>query len=222
MNIREGLFTENSAAVTEFTDSSYNRDISGVRTTIQRLGNASQQQETINAFKEESNIRLIAESYKFILWSILAILAVMAVIKLKEKFIEGGEEESITVSDIVGSFRKGSYPVVATGLPERSYPQRLWNISVLRNSNGQSGNGDYDGNRTADWFGEPLPCVLSGIVVKHADFGDPIVRFLPDLRSSAILLGLNFTEFETGTYVPEANATWSKSEISDYYFGYGG
>jgi hypothetical protein len=106
MNIREGLFTENPAAVTEFTDSSYNRDISGVRTTIQRLGNASQQQETINAFKEESNIRLIAESYKFILWSILAILAVMAVIKLKEKFIEGGEEESIT--DAISSIGAGA------------------------------------------------------------------------------------------------------------------
>ena len=106
MNIREGLFTENPAAVTEFTDSSYNRDISGVRTTIQRLGNASQQQETINAFKEESNIRLIAESYKFILWSILAILAVMAVIKLKEKFIEGGQDESIT--DAISSIGAGA------------------------------------------------------------------------------------------------------------------
>jgi hypothetical protein len=97
-------------------------------------------------------------------------------------FTPKSEEESITVADIIGSFRKGSYPVVATGLPERSYPQRLWNISVLRNSNGQSGNGSYDGNRTADWFGEPLPCVLSGVVVKHADYGDPIVRFLDEVR----------------------------------------
>ena len=30
---------------------------------------------------------------------------------------------------------------------------------------------------------------------------------------------LLFREFETGTYVPEANAVWSKSEISNYYFG---
>ena len=106
MNIREGLFTENPAAVTEFTGSEYNRDISGVRTTIQRLGNASQQQETINAFNEESNIRLIAESYKFILWSILAILAVMAIIKLKEKFIEGGQDESI--ADAISSIGTGA------------------------------------------------------------------------------------------------------------------
>ena len=137
-------------------------------------------------------------------------------------FTPKSSNESLTVSEIIGTFRKGSYPVVATGLPERSYPQRLWNVSVLRNSNGQSGDGDYNQDSTSDWFGEPLPCVLSGMVVKHADYGDPVVRYLPDLRSSAVLLGLNFTEFETGTYVPESNATWSKSEISDFYFGYGG
>jgi len=130
-------------------------------------------------------------------------------------FVPKSEDESITVTDIIGTFRKGSYPVVATGLPERTYPQRLWNISVM---NG----GNINPNRTADWFGEPLPCVLSGIVVKHADYGDPVLRYLKDYRSSAIMLGLNFVEFETGSYVPDANATWSKSEISDYYFGYSG
>ena len=130
-------------------------------------------------------------------------------------FVPKSQDESSTVSDILGTFRKGSYPVVATGLPERTYPQRLWNISLLQS-------GDINANRTADWFGEPLPCVLSGIVVKHADYGDPVVRYLPDLRSSAVLLGLNFVEFETGSYVPDANATWSKSEISSYYFGYSG
>jgi hypothetical protein len=60
-----------------------------------KIGNATRQQETINAFKNESNIRLIAESYKFILWTILAILAVMAILKLKEKFSDGSEEDSI-------------------------------------------------------------------------------------------------------------------------------
>jgi len=106
-NIREGYYGE--AAVTEFTDSSYNRDISGVRATINRIGKAQRQQETINAFKDESNNRLISESYKFILWSILAILAVIAVIKLKEKFIEGGEEESI--ADALSSIGTGASSV---------------------------------------------------------------------------------------------------------------
>lgn len=136
-------------------------------------------------------------------------------------FVPKSPQESAVVADIIGTFRKGSYPVVATGLPERSYPQRLWTIDVLG-----AGQGFQDGviteSKTADWLGEPLPCVLSGLVVKHADVGDPVVRYLPDGRSSAILLGLNFTEFETGTYVPSANATWSKSEISDFYFGYSG
>ncbi len=106
MNIKEGY---GETASLEFQASKYRTDISGVRETIQRLGNANQQQETINAFKEESNIRLIAESYKFILWSILAILAVMAVIKLKEKFIEGGEEESI--ADAISSIGAGASSV---------------------------------------------------------------------------------------------------------------
>ena len=129
-------------------------------------------------------------------------------------FVPKNEEETTAVTDILGTFRKGSYPIVATGLPERSYPQRLWTINVLQLK-------ETAESLNANWLGEPLVCVLSGMVVKHADANDPVVRYLPNLTSSAIMLGLNFTEFETGTYVPEANATWSKSEISDYYFGYG-
>ena len=126
-------------------------------------------------------------------------------------FVPKNEDETIAVTEILGTFRKGSYPIVATGLPERSYPQRLWTMNVLVAD-------DLSGSLNANWLGEPLVCVLSGMVVKHADINDPVVRYLPNLTSSAIMLGLNFTELETGTYVPEVNATWSKSEISDYYF----
>ena len=94
--IREGII--NNADVTgtaDFSGSSYDTTMSGVSSNIMKIGNATRQQETINAFKNESNIRLIAESYKFILWTILAILAVMAILKLKEKFSDGSEEDSI-------------------------------------------------------------------------------------------------------------------------------
>ena len=130
-------------------------------------------------------------------------------------FVPKNEAETNQVANIIGTFRKGSYPAVANGLPERSYPQALWTIACT-NSTG------YDGGLSANWLGEPLPCVLSAMTVKHADVNDPVVRYLPNFTSAAIMLGLNFTEFETGTYVPEANATWSKSEISAYYFGNNG
>lgn len=76
----------------DFVGSAYESKTTGLQDNIVRIGNASRQQETINAFKNESNLILIAESYKFILWTILAILAVMAVLKLTEDL---GEEESI-------------------------------------------------------------------------------------------------------------------------------
>lgn len=76
----------------DFTGSTYDTKTTDLKSSITRVGNATRQQETINAFKNESNLRLISESYKFILWTILAILAVMAVLKLTEG---SGEEESI-------------------------------------------------------------------------------------------------------------------------------
>jgi hypothetical protein len=60
--------------------------MSGVRDTLVKIGNAAYQRERLTAIKDESNKRLISESYKFILWSILAILAVMALLKIKEMF----------------------------------------------------------------------------------------------------------------------------------------
>lgn len=130
-------------------------------------------------------------------------------------FVPKSQAEAAQVAAIIGTFRKSSYPVVASGLPERTYPQSLWTIRVESDWQGSG-----SGNDTGDWFGEPLPCVLSGVIVKHADQSDPVLRYTSDFRSSVVLLGLNFTEFETGSYVPFANETWSKSEISDYYFGY--
>jgi hypothetical protein len=131
-------------------------------------------------------------------------------------FVPKSEEESLNVEEIVGTFRKCSYPAVASGLPERSYPQRLWALRVTK-GNGIALGGEE--NLTANWLGEPLVCVLQNVVVKKNDDADTVIRYLPNGASSVTLLGLLFTEFETGTYVPEANATWSKSEISSWYFG---
>lgn len=129
------------------------------------------------------------------------------------------EAESIQIEEIAGTFRKSSYPAVASNLPERSYPQNLWALTVTQ-GNAQAFGGAT--NLTANWLGEPLVCVLNTVIVKKNDDADTVVRYLPNGASSVTLLGLVFTEFETGTYVPEANATWSKSEISSYYFGYNG
>jgi hypothetical protein len=131
-------------------------------------------------------------------------------------FVPKNNNESIAVEEIVGTFRKCSYPAVASGLPERSYPQNLWAMTVSR-GNGVALGGE--GNLTANWLGEPLVCVLNTVMVKKNDDADSIIRYLPNGGSSITLLGLQFTEFETGTYVPGANAVWSKSEISYNSFG---
>jgi hypothetical protein len=128
-------------------------------------------------------------------------------------------EESIAIEEIVGTFRKSSYPAVATGLPERSYPQNLWTLAVTK-GNGVALGGEE--NLTANWLGEPLVCVLNTVIVKKNDDADTVIRYLPNGASSVTLLGLVFTEFETGTYVPETNSILSKSEISYRYFGYNG
>lgn len=126
------------------------------------------------------------------------------------------ETESIAIENLVGTFRKCSYPAVASQLPERSYPQNLWALVVTPGNSSPVGDPEA---LTANWLGEPLVCVLNTVIVKKNDDADTVVRYLPNGTSSVTLLGLVFTEFETGTYVPEVNATWSKSEISSYYFG---
>jgi hypothetical protein len=84
-SFREGLETAQ-----QVESGSYGQAIADVRDTLIKIGNAQSQRERFDAMKEETNKRLISESYKFILWSILAILAVMAVLKIKEMF---GQDE---------------------------------------------------------------------------------------------------------------------------------
>jgi hypothetical protein len=79
ITLREGLETDISG-------STYGTAMAGVSDTLKKIGNATYQRERLDAIKDESNKMLISESYKFILWSILAILAVMALLKIKEMF----------------------------------------------------------------------------------------------------------------------------------------
>jgi len=124
-------------------------------------------------------------------------------------FVPHNEAEAIDVENIIASFRKWSYPVVAN-YPERTYPQNLWVIQVTPGSGLQN---TFE-NLSEIWLGEPLPCVLENVTVKRNDKSDPVVRLLPNGSSSYTLLSLIFTEFETGTFVPQANYLYSKSEIS--------
>jgi hypothetical protein len=127
-------------------------------------------------------------------------------------------QEAKIIEQIVGSFNKSSYPTQASDLPERSYPQSLWAMKITK-GNAPTGFGD-EGDLTADWLGSPLVCVLNTVMVKRNDNSDSVIRLLPNGTSAVTLLGLQFTEFETGTYVPGgsdgygAGGIYSKSEIS--------
>lgn len=128
------------------------------------------------------------------------------------------ERETIEIENLVGTFRKSSYPSVATGLPERTYPQNLWCLQVSAgNQTPFTSNSSDPFDLTANWLGEPLVCVLETIKVEKNDASDPVIRFLPNGASSLTLLGLYFTEFETASYDPNYNALLSKSEISTIY-----
>jgi len=134
-------------------------------------------------------------------------------------FAPKNDADSIQVENIIGTFRKSSYPNVANGLPERTYPQNLWTIGV---SPGFSNNPNPTGpvtDLTANWLGEPLPCVLQSMVVKKNDDSDPVIRLLPNGLSNVTLLGLVFVEFETGSYDYDRNQILSKSEVSYNSFG---
>jgi hypothetical protein len=65
--------------------------MSGVGDNLKKIANSEYQRERLLAITEETNKLLMAETYKFILWSVLAILAVLALLKLKEMF---GQDES--------------------------------------------------------------------------------------------------------------------------------
>lgn len=124
------------------------------------------------------------------------------------------ERETIEIQEIVGTFRKSSYPTVATGLPERTYPQNLWCLQVSAGNQTPFGGAS---NLTANWLGEPMVCVLETIKVEKNDASDPVVRYLPNGASSLTLLGLYFTEFETASYDFNRNQLLSKSEIATAY-----
>ena len=82
----ESFITLREGIETDISGSTYGTAMAGVSDTLKKIGNAAYQRERLTAIKDESNKRLISESYKFILWSILAILAVMALLKIKEMF----------------------------------------------------------------------------------------------------------------------------------------
>jgi hypothetical protein len=71
--------------------STYADTMSGVGDNLKKIANSEYQRERLLAITEETNKLLMAETYKFILWSVLAILAVLALLKLKEMF---GQDES--------------------------------------------------------------------------------------------------------------------------------
>ena len=71
--------------------STYAQTMQGVGDDLKKIANAEYQRERLLAITEETNKLLMAETYKFILWSVLAILAVLALLKLKEMF---GQDES--------------------------------------------------------------------------------------------------------------------------------
>ena len=73
------------------TTSTYAQTMSGVGDNLKKIANSEYQRERLLAITEETNKLLMAETYKFILWSVLAILAVLALLKLKEMF---GQDES--------------------------------------------------------------------------------------------------------------------------------
>jgi len=77
----------------------------GVQKDLEKISNAQYQRERILAITEETNKQLISESYKFILWSILAILVVLALIKLKEMFGQDDlDNDSDTADGASGGF----------------------------------------------------------------------------------------------------------------------
>ena len=114
-----------------YTDPSnnYGQTMKGVQDNLMKISNSRYQRERLIAMTEESNKNLIFESYKFILWSILAILVVLALLKLKEMFGQddaddddsgGGEESSGggLLATILGWF--GVKSVSTDDIPDRT------------------------------------------------------------------------------------------------------
>jgi hypothetical protein len=92
---------------------SYAQTMQRVQKDLDRIAKSEYQRERLIAINDETNKQLISESYKFILWSILAILVVLALIKLKEMFgqddadEDGGDSGGGFLATIMGLFSIG-------------------------------------------------------------------------------------------------------------------
>ena len=103
----------------------YSEIMKDVQKDLTKIANSEYQRERLLAMTDETNKQLIAESYKFILWSILAILVVLALIKLKEMFGQddadeedsGGKEGGI-LATIMGLFGMGK--VDTSDIPDKT------------------------------------------------------------------------------------------------------
>ena len=84
------------------TNFNYTDTMIGVQKDLEKISNAEYQRERIIAMTDETNKQLISESYKFILWSILAILVVLALIKLKEMFGQDDVDNDSNAADSAG------------------------------------------------------------------------------------------------------------------------
>ena len=108
-----GSSNANQVIKENFETESYTDIMKKVQKDLNKIANSEYQRERLLAMTEESNKQLIAESYKFILWSILAILVVLALIKLKEMFGQDdveedtGEKEGGILATILGLFGIG-------------------------------------------------------------------------------------------------------------------
>ena len=91
----------------------YAQTMQRVQKDLDTIAKSEYQRERLIAISEETNKQLISESYKFILWSILAILVVLALIKLKEMFgqddadEDGGDSGGGFLATIMGLFSIG-------------------------------------------------------------------------------------------------------------------
>jgi hypothetical protein len=106
--LREGMRADISGG-------NYADSMKDIQRDLTKIANSEYQRERLLAITEETNKVLISESYKFILWSILAILAVMALLKLKEMFGQddveagdGGDGSGGLFAYILGLFGIGS------------------------------------------------------------------------------------------------------------------
>lgn len=122
----------------DISGGNYASTMKDVQLDLTKIANAEYQRERLIAMTDETNKVLIAESYKFILWSILAILVVMALLKLKEMFGQddadaagdAGDGEGGLFASILGLFGVGSVKTDditdRTGdVRKRSVPQAL-------------------------------------------------------------------------------------------------